>query len=115
VEPSRILLIDLPRILREIIEQAVENEPDMVIVNGNGSGGDLGSALEQSRAEFVITGAAHGPDEVGALLERHPRLRVLSVVGDAREAYLYELRPTRTPLAEVSPRAIVDAIRQASS
>jgi hypothetical protein len=115
VEPSRILLVDLPRILREIIEEAIADEPDMVIVGGNGANGDLKSAVERSNAEFVISGADYAPDEVGALLEEHPRLRVLSVVGDAREAFLYELRPMRTPLAEVSPRTIVDAIRQASS
>jgi DNA-binding NarL/FixJ family response regulator len=112
VEPSRIVLVDLPRIMREIIQQAIADEPDMVIVNGS-LPADLRGALERSAADFVISGADHELAEVGALLEERPRLRVLSVVGDGREAFLYELRPTRTPLGEVSPRTIVDAIRSA--
>ncbi len=101
----------MPRILREIIEQAVADEPDMEIVEA----GDvpLGQAVESSMADFVIAGADYDFGEVARALDVRPRLRVLAVSGDGREAFLYELRPTRTPLGEVSPRRIVDAIRGA--
>lgn len=101
----------MPRILREIIEQAVADEPDMEIVDA----GDvpLREAVESSKADFVIAGADYNFAEVARVLDERPRLRVLAVAGDGREAFLYELRPTRTPLGEVSPRTIVDAIRGA--
>jgi len=38
---------------------------------------------------------------------------VLVVSADGRETALFELRPQRTPLGEVSPQTIVDAIRGA--
>lgn len=102
----------MPRILREIIEQAVADEPDMEIVEAE-TGVPLREAVESSKADFVIAGADYDFGEVARALDERPRLRVLAVAGDGREAFLYELRPTRTPLGEVSPRTIVDAIRGA--
>ena len=39
------------------------------------------------------------------MLYRFPRARVLALSGDARRAFLYELRPHRTPLGELSREA----------
>jgi DNA-binding NarL/FixJ family response regulator len=111
--PTRIALVDMPRILREIIEQAVADEPDMEIVEIEGSGVPLRQAVATARADFVIAGADYDFGEVARVLDERPRLRILAVAGDGREAFLYELRPTRTPLGEVSPQTIVDAIRGA--
>jgi chemotaxis response regulator CheB len=113
VEPSRIVLVDMPRILREIIERAVADEPDMEIVDSEAGNMPLREAIEASEPDFVIAGADYDFGEVARVLDERPRLRVLAVAGDGREAFLYELRPTRTPLGEVSPRTIVDAIRGA--
>jgi DNA-binding NarL/FixJ family response regulator len=113
VEPSRIVLVDMPRILREIIERAVADEPDMEIVDSEAGNMPLREAIEASEPDFVIAGADYDFGEVARVLDERPRLRVLAVAGDGREAFLYELRPTRTPLGEVSPRTIVEAIRGA--
>ena len=78
-----------------------------------GQGGTLGQTVASSGADFVIAGADYDFAEVARVLDERPRLRVLAVAGHGREAFLYELRPTRTPLGEVSPRAIVEAIRSA--
>ena len=111
MEPSKIVLVDLPRITREIIEQAVGAEPDMRTVGDVADALSLPEAIERSEPDFVISGRDYEFVEVRAILDRRPRLRVLVVVEDGREATLYELRPTRTPLGEVSPRTIVEAIR----
>lgn len=103
----------MPRILREIIERAVADEPDMEIVDSEAGNMPLREAIEASEPDFVIAGADYDFGEVARVLDERPRLRVLAVAGDGREAFLYELRPTRTPLGEVSPRTIVDAIRGA--
>jgi hypothetical protein len=102
----------MPPILREIIERAVGGEPDMELVR-SGPEPSLRAAVEASAAAFVISGADHDFAEVARLLDERPHLRMLSVAGDGREAFLYELRPTRTALGEVSQQAIVDAIRGA--
>jgi DNA-binding NarL/FixJ family response regulator len=103
----------MPRILRDIVVQAVADEPDLEIVALEEHGAALRHTVESSRADFVIAGADYDFREVAQVLEERPRLRVLAVAGHGREAFLYELRPTRTPLGEVSPRTIVEAIRRA--
>jgi hypothetical protein len=103
----------MPRILREIIVQAVADEPDLEIVPFEAHGVALRQTVKSGRADFVIAGADYDFHEVAQVLEERPRLRVLAVAGHGREAFLYELRPTRTPLGEVSPRTIVEAIRGA--
>lgn len=111
MEPSKIVLVDLPRITREIVEQAVGAEPDMVIVDGFDAPASLLDAVERGEPDFVISGRDYEFAEVCAVLDERPHLHVLAVVDDGREATLYELRPTRTPLGEVSPQTIVEAIR----
>lgn len=103
----------MPRVLRDIVVQAVADEPDLEIVAFEGRSGTLRETVESSGADFVIAGADYDFAEVARTLDERPRLRVLAVAGHGREAFLYELRPTRTPLGEVSPRAIVEAIRSA--
>ena len=101
----------MPRVLRDIVVAALVDEPDLEIVGGHG--GTLRQTVASSQAVFVIAGADYDFAEVARVLDERPRLRVLAVAGHGREAFLYELRPTRTPLGEVSPRAIVEAIRSA--
>jgi DNA-binding NarL/FixJ family response regulator len=99
--------------LREIIERAVTGQPDMEIVDELPHDQMRAEALMRTAADVVISAGNHDPGAVQQLLEELPRLKVLVVSGDGRDTALYELRPTRTPLGEVSPQTIVDAIRGA--
>jgi hypothetical protein len=46
------------------------------------------------------------------LLDDHPRLKVLALEGDGRSGSIWELRPHRIPLGELSPRRLVQAINE---
>jgi DNA-binding NarL/FixJ family response regulator len=112
VERARIALVELPRIMREIIERAVADQPDMEIV-GELPASTLPEALDGAGVDVVISGTNYDCASLRELLDERPRLKVLAVADDGRDAFLFELRPTRTPLGEVSPQNIVDAIRNA--
>lgn len=112
--PTRIVLVDLPRMLREIIADAVVREPDMSLAGHVADGDDLLATIDETDADVVIVGAEGFPArEVRRLLGVRPTLKVLLVTGDGREAALYELRPHEEPLGELSPRTLVAAIRTA--
>jgi DNA-binding NarL/FixJ family response regulator len=110
---TRILLADLPRLLREIVTEALEAQSDMEVVASVADFETLAQTIEQSRAEVIVIG--HDDPEVAAgLLERCPPLAVIAVTGDAKESQYYELRPHRVELGEISPSELVETIRQAT-
>jgi hypothetical protein len=107
VEPIRVLLVGMPRMLRGIVNGLVSVEPDLEIV---GELGDVEAelpAIEASGATVVIAGVQ------APLLARRlsDRARVLGVSPDGREGVLYELRPHERVLGEISPATLLAAIR----
>jgi hypothetical protein len=105
----------MPRMLRDIITQTVSHEPDMVLVGEHTERTDLVSAARASQADVVVVGVSDAelPAQCEALFMMSPGIRVLGITGDGRRAFLWELRPNRTPLGEVSPEGLVEAIRTA--
>lgn len=116
-EPIRVLLVDMPRIPRELIERAVAAEPDMVVVGSTPDVDELAPALSSSDPEFVILGlvGAGLPASAERVLDEHARLKMLGVEVREGTAILYELRPERAELGEVSPADVVAAIRNAAA
>jgi DNA-binding NarL/FixJ family response regulator len=110
---TRILLADLPRLLREIVTEALEAQSDMEVVGSIAGPESLARTIEQSQADAIVIG--HDDPEVAAgLLGRHPPLAVIALAGDAKESQYYELRPHRVGLGEISPSELVETIRQAT-
>ena len=81
-----------------------------------GAGESIPAHIERTTADVLIIAQERLPDpSTPPLLELYPRLRVLVLVSDAREAYLYELRPTKQELSGVSLKELVSVIRQGRS
>jgi DNA-binding NarL/FixJ family response regulator len=114
--PIRIVLVDMPRLLRDLIEHALSGQPDMVVVAAEPDVEALGAAARESEADFVIVGLEHGrlPGSAQELLDERARQRVLGVEAENGEAVLYELRPRRTPIGRASPAELATAIRAAA-
>lgn len=113
-EATRIVLVNLPRMLREIIEEIVSHEHDMEVVGEFSKTVGLLEAVDSTDADFLITGT--GDSElvgVGQLLRERPRIKVLAVGADGRQTCLYELRPQKVRLGEISPQTLLEAIRAA--
>ena len=78
-------------------------------------------------AELIEMSRRHHPDLViiaireGApppfgweLFAADPRPRVLGIASEGREGFVYELRPYRMPIGELSPETLVNAVRRVS-
>jgi len=111
--PIRIVLASLPRMLGEIVRKVLGTAADLEIVDTVASLEELGSALAVHAADVVIAGVSRpdGRGKFDALLRAHPAVRVFSLESDGRETVLYELRPHSVALGNVSPEALVAAIR----
>jgi DNA-binding NarL/FixJ family response regulator len=112
LEQTRIVLVDMSPLLREIVREAVAREPDLRVVREHEAGVDLRAAVERDEPDFLIVGSEAGTEAaVGPLVARGRGLRALEVRSDGREGVLYELRPHRVPLGELSPDALLHTIR----
>jgi hypothetical protein len=102
-------------LLREIIREAIVREPDLDLVAEHDAA-DVRAAVEQDDPDFIIVGEdAAAEQDVRSLVGARRGLRALEVQSDGRESVLYELRPHRIPLGEISADTLVRAIRAAPS
>jgi DNA-binding NarL/FixJ family response regulator len=109
---ARILLAELPRMRRDIIADVLAMQSDMEVVGEVAALGELVEAVERGGADVLVIGRDDAALAAG-LLERRPRLKVLAVAEEGRACSIYELRPRRVELGELSPQLLVDAIRAA--
>lgn len=118
VRRIRILLVDeMPRMLRDIVEHSVGTRPDMEIVAHVDRARELPSALGRVAADVALLclDDADALASYDAVLYAHPRVQLLALAGDGRSASVYALRPHAEPLRVVTPDALVDAIRAAAA
>jgi DNA-binding NarL/FixJ family response regulator len=113
-DPSlRILVFDLPPLLRDLVQRALNGNEDITSVVAEAS--ELERMVAETRPDVVIVPL--GPEGLQAesrrFLEERSRVRVLGIgLRDGRAA-LYELRPRRSDLGEVTPDELAETVRAA--
>jgi hypothetical protein len=102
----------MPRMLRDIIENAIAQAPDMELLPPRPA------ARRRPRARatdpdvvVVATPRLESFQLREQWLEEWPRARILVVETSGRRSVIYELRPHATPLGELSPAQLVEVIR----
>lgn len=115
VKQIRIILAEMPAMLRDIITEIVASEPDLTIVDMLPDQADLEAAVRRTQADIVVLQQASGAEEDGRTARRltEHRFKVLAISDDGRRGLLYELRPHRTSLGELSATDLVTSIRAA--
>lgn len=110
----RVVLSEMPRLLRDIVQNVLADRPDVVLETARA--GTLAESLAASQADVAIVAEpAPNAEDHAAVLYAHPRLRVVGISGDGRCAHLYELRPHRISLGELSADALVRVVRAGHS
>src|SRR4051794_23633479 len=100
VERIRILLVEeMPRMLRDIVERAVGTRPDMEVVERVEGRDALAAAVDRTPVDVAILYLADQLElpSYDAMLFDHPRIRLLALTGDGRAAAVYALRPQLDP------------------
>ena len=115
----RVLIRDGPTMLRDILERAITNAPDMEAVLE--PPGPTQEPVERQppsprsswSPDVVIVGVREsGPaEDASALLERWPGSQVLMITAHGRKAVMYRMVPQETDMGEISPDQLVEAIR----
>jgi hypothetical protein len=111
----RILLIGVPRMLSDIVTQAIASEPDMVIVDGMQCEiDDLDIFSVRRRVDVVIFGESYehfSQGFVSRLLHKNPRIGLLAIDGVADRATLHHLVPVQDEVGPLDQTSVVGAIR----
>ena len=117
LQPIRVVTAELPRMLSDIMGVFLASAHDIQRVGEADSHADLLELTRRLRPDVVIMGLdrADVPDIGWSLYAGDPLLRVLGVVGEGRQTFVYELRPHRTPLGELSPEELLAAVRHTAA
>jgi hypothetical protein len=107
-----VVLAEMPRMLKDIVRTVLDAEPHVELVSTSVTPRELICDRALERADVVIL-AEEEPmrDDYAELLYAHPRLRLVTIGDHGISAFLYELRPHRIPLGELSPEALRNAVR----
>lgn len=116
-DPIRILIVGMPRLLRELVERAVSEQTGMEVVATSAELAAFGETVAATRPEFAIVPADNGelPLDCRDFFRERARVKVIGIGPIDGHAYLYKLCPERVALGEISPDDVVAAIRAASS
>jgi DNA-binding NarL/FixJ family response regulator len=112
-----LLLVEMPRMLRDVIRNILDVEPDLRVVADDVEASALIERVERDRPDVVVLLAEPGspPDMCEELLNRFPRMAVVALEEHGQRGSIYRLRPTRARVAEISSAELVTAISRAAS
>jgi hypothetical protein len=98
--------------LRDILEGTIAQQRDMELVRDVRP---LVARPPEAEPDVVIIGTTTPLDSVrpSVALRQWPRSHILMMPTTGGEAVMYELQPHQTPLGEMSPVRLVEAIRAA--
>jgi hypothetical protein len=117
VNPTRLVLLEMPGILADLIRQAIAGH-DVEIVAFVRDVPELESVVQETEVDLVIVGLAAEASELGRFdkaLDTRPGMRVLAIEGDGRTACMYMLVPRIIPLGPLSPSTLIELIRATRS
>ena len=106
VKRVRVLVTDLPLMLRSIVAEALADRQEVELVSGEPS--------RRRGIDVLLTGAAD-PDDLDCarrLLAEWPTSRILLIASSGRHAVMYELYPRKMVLGDVSLDRLADVIRE---
>jgi hypothetical protein len=114
VPTIRVLILPLPRLLQDILHQLLTDVGDVEVLDDDGGAG-LAEAAVRADADVVIAGERDAqPQDACALLRARPQTRALAVSADGRSGVIYELRPHREAIGELSAATVRRAVHAAA-
>jgi hypothetical protein len=100
----------MPQMLRDILKRTMVDQPDIELIEDEFPD-DAEPPGAIPHIVLVGTEAPGDADSKSLLLGRWPRARIIAVEVSGRQTSLYELRPYKTELGQLSPSELLEGIR----
>jgi len=104
----RVLLTNLPLLLRDVLTDALEGESDIAVINA-APGAVLLTVVHALSPDVVLTQASS--DDAHDLARELRTVGLVAIDPEARHALVFARGPEAVLLSDVSPTTIVSAIR----
>ena len=105
----------MPQMLHDVVHAILAEESDLDI-------GEASLCCEVTAREvlhqadvLIVADSAMTSSDCDSVLYAHPCIRVVAITANARGATVYELRPTRVELGQLSSQVLIAAIRAPSA
>jgi chemotaxis response regulator CheB len=109
----RIVLVGLQGLLHDVIKDVLDRAPDLKVVTEPSDPAELPDVVRRTGAEVVVCALDEATAEQVSVrvLEPHTRLKVVAIQDDGRRAVLWELRPNRREIGDLSVPELVETVR----
>jgi len=117
LDEIRVLLINMRGILGDVVKSVLLNCADVSVVADCADAADARVLVASTGAKVVVVcplGDAAAAALATSLFEPYRRVKVIAVREDGRQAILWELHPRQSVLGDLSPRLLLDTVRQVS-
>ncbi len=113
MEPQRIILANVPRLLVETLQRALADESGLQIVGEFSDWAMVPAAIQQTGAQWVIVSLPSDPETsrtVEALLTAYPAIRLLNVATDGGHITMQWVEPHEQTIDEFSLADLIDLL-----
>jgi hypothetical protein len=103
----------MSRMQIDIVKNILAAEKGIVVAGEVSGQAEMAKAVAVTKANVVVTGEAPAGDVASyrRLLYRRPRLRIVAITADGRQARTYELKPQVATIVDLSPTSLIAAIK----
>ena len=109
-----VLLLEIPKLLRGILEHALQASSDCGVLKSSRRALELPS-WQEAPPDIVILGLTDVDDTIllPALFARWPQAQVMTLMPAGDDMAIYQVRLGRKPLVAGSPEEIIQILREA--
>lgn len=91
-QPIRVLVANRPRLMRELVLETINEQPDIEVVMEVKNEDEIADAVEGTQPDFLII-ALDDPNERPSLcddlLRRHPKMKILALAPEQNSCIFY--------------------------
>lgn len=114
-ERIRVVLVDMHRLLRDILHEVLDGQPDMEVVNEEVGVAEFLRSIVEFCPDVVIVGDEVRRADLDCMIERCPSLAAVVIASDGGHALVYRLRREPCAIPDVTPTRLVETLRSVTS
>ncbi len=114
--PTRVMVANKPRLMRELVLETISQEPDIEIVAEIENESDIPQIVEKLGPDFLIIALDETdkrPPICDVLLKRHPEMKILALAAERNTSvFFWASFDIHERPVEASEAGILDALRR---